>query len=154
MQCLDLEKMHFEGTFDVKASKEHVYDFLLDPNRLAKCLPDLQKMEVESEDRFKATVRVGISFIKGNLNFQFSILDKNRPSHARLVGHGSGMGSTIDLDTVLDLTDGPGGGTSMSWKAEAKIGGQIASVGQRLIGGQAEKQVKQLFDCLKKQLEA
>jgi carbon monoxide dehydrogenase subunit G len=147
-------EMHFEGTFDVKAGRSQVYEFMLDPNRLAKCLPDLQKMEVEGPDRFKATVRVGISFIKGNLNFQFTILDKEPTSHARLVGRGSGMGSTIDLDTVLDLKDGPNGGTSMAWKAEAKIGGQIASVGQRLIGGQAEKQVKQLFDCLRKQLEA
>jgi len=41
----------------------------------------------------------------------------------------------------------------MIWKAEAKIGGLIASVGQRLIEGVAQKTVTKLFDALKEELE-
>jgi len=41
----------------------------------------------------------------------------------------------------------------MKWSAEALVGGRIASVGQRLLNGQAEKIIKQLFACLQKQVE-
>ncbi len=84
----------------------------------------------------------------------FTVVEKTPPTHAKLVAHGTGIGSTIDMDTFMDLSDGPGGGTSMKWAAEAKIGGRIASVGQRLIEGQAEKIIKNLFSCLEAKLSA
>ena len=144
--------MHFEGTFDIKASRQKVWDFISIPNNLAKCLPDLQKLEVVAPDRFKATVKAGVGFVKGTFNFEFTMLDMQPPTHAKLSGHGSGTGSTVDLDTVIDLSDLPDG-TRMAWKADAKVGGLIASVGQRLLEGAAQKLVNNLFTCLKKKLE-
>ena len=54
----------------------------------------------------------------------------------------------------MDMADTPNGGTNMKWSADAKVGGRIASVGQRLLSGQAEKIVKGLFECLRTKLEA
>ncbi len=145
--------MHFEGTFDLKAPRKKVWDFIMVPNNLAKCLPDLQKLEVVAPDKFKATVKAGVGFIKGTFNFEFTMHDMQEPSHAKLSGHGSGTGSTVDLETAIDLGDLPDGGTKMAWKADARVGGLIASVGQRLLEGAANKLVSSLFDCLRKQLE-
>ena len=146
--------MHFDGTFNVKASKEKVFTTILDPNEISKCMPDLQKLDVKSQDDFTAVVKAGVSFIKGDFTLHFTVTEKNPSSHAKLLAHGTGIGSTIDLETIMDLADMPEGGTSMKWVAEAKVGGRIASVGQRLISGQAEKIIKQLFDCLQGKLEA
>jgi carbon monoxide dehydrogenase subunit G len=145
--------MHFEGTFDVKAPRSTVYDFLLDPKKISGCMPDLQRLDVKSPDQFDAVVRAGVSFIKGDFTMHFRVAEKDPPGHAKLVAHGTGIGSTVDLETLLDLADA-NGGTSMKWSAEARVGGRIASVGQRLLNGQAEKIVKQLFECLQKQLGA
>jgi carbon monoxide dehydrogenase subunit G len=144
--------MHFEGSFDIKAPRQKVWDFISIPNNLAKCLPDLQKLEVVAPDRFKATIKAGIGFVKGTFNFEFTMLDRQPPTHAKLSAHGSGTGSTVDLETAIDLSDLPDG-TRMAWKADAKVGGLIASVGQRLLEGAAQKLVNNLFTCLKKQLE-
>ncbi len=146
--------MHFEGTFDVKAPKEKVFSILMDPNQISKCMPDLQKLDVKSPDDYTAVVKAGVSFIKGDFNLHFLTADKSPPNHAKLTAHGTGIGSTVDMDMVMDLADVTAGGTSMKWSADAKIGGRIASVGQRLINGQAEKIIKNLFDCLKTTLEA
>jgi carbon monoxide dehydrogenase subunit G len=143
--------MHFEGTFDVKAPREAVFDFLLDPQKISGCMPDLQSLDVRSSDDFIAVVRAGISFIKGDFSLHFTTKEKERPSHAKLVARGSGIGSTVDLETTIDLSVS-GTGTSMKWTAEARVGGRIASVGQRLLDGQAEKIIKELFGCLQKQL--
>ncbi len=144
--------MHFEGTFKVKASKESVFKFLSDPKRISACMPDLQSLEVVSPDDFTAVIRAGISFIKGDFKMHFTTAEKRPPEHSKLLAHGSGMGSTIDLETTMDLEES-NGSTTMKWNAEVKVGGRIASVGQRLLSGQAEKTIKQLFGCLQGQLE-
>lgn len=146
--------MHYEGTFDVKAPKEKVYSIVMDPNQISKCMPDLQKLDIKSADEFNVVLRAGVSFIKGDFSLRFTTVEKTPPTHAKLAGHGTGIGSTVDLDVLMDFSDGPNGGTSMKWSADAKIGGRIASVGQRLLNSQAEKIIKQLFDCLKTTLEA
>jgi uncharacterized protein len=145
--------LHFEGTFVVKAPPSKVFDYLLDPQKISACMPDLQKLEVKSPDEFVAVVRAGVSFIKGDFTMHFTTKERDPPTHAKLVAHGTGIGSTVDLDTVLDITESQGG-TSMKWAAEARVGGRIASVGQRLLNGQAEKIVKELFGCLQRQLES
>ena len=146
--------MHFEGTFEVKAPKEKVFSIIMDPNQISKCMPDLQKLEVKSQDDFTAVVRAGVSFIKGDFSLHFLTVEKTPPTHAKLTARGSGIGSTIDMETMMDLSDVASGGTAMKWSSDAKFGGRIASVGQRLINGQAEKIIKQLFDCLRTTLEA
>ena len=143
--------MHFEGTFSVVAPREEVFDYLLNPKELLTCLPDVQKYEVKSQDEFTAVVRTGISFIKGDFSLSFKMLEKVRPSHAKLVARGSGIGSTVDLEANMDLTE-ENNTTSLKWQAEAKVGGRIASVGQRLISRQAEKIIEQLFGCVQKQV--
>lgn len=146
--------MHFDGTFEVKAPKEKVFSIIMDPNKISKCMPDLKKLDVKSPDDFSVVITAGVSFIKGDFNLHFTTVEKTPPTHAKLAAHGTGIGSTVDMDTVMDLSDIAGGGTSMKWTADAKIGGRIASVGQRLLSGQAEKIIKNLFDCLKTTLEA
>ena len=146
--------MHFEGTFNVKAPKETVFSIILDPNQISQCMPDLQKLEVKSPDDFNAIIKAGVSFIKGDFNMHFTTVEKTAPTHAKLTAHGTGIGSTVDMETIMDLADADGGGTAMKWSADAKIGGRIASVGQRLLNGQAEKIIKNLFECLQGKLEA
>jgi carbon monoxide dehydrogenase subunit G len=146
--------LHFEGTFNVKAPKETVYSVILDPNQISQCMPDLQKLDVKSPDDFNAIIKAGVSFIKGDFNLHFTTVEKTPPTHAKLTAHGTGIGSTVDMDTIMDLSDTEGGGTSMKWSADARIGGRIASVGQRLLSGQAEKIIKNLFECLQGKLEA
>ncbi len=138
----------------MKAKPEKVYSTILDPNQISQCMPDLQKLEVKSADDYTAIVKAGVSFIKGDFNLHFLVVEKTPNSHAKLTAHGTGIGSTVDMETVMDIADGPDGGASMKWTADAKIGGRIASVGQRLLEGQAQKIIKNLFDCLQGKLEA
>jgi len=117
-------------------------------------MPDLQKLDVKSPDDFTAVVKAGVSFIKGDFNLHFLVVEKTPNSHAKMTAHGTGIGSTVDMEMLMDLSPGSDSGTAMKWSAEARIGGRIASVGQRLLQGQAEKIIKSLFDCLQGKLEA
>ena len=144
--------MHFEGTVNVKASKEKAFEIVTNPKSISKCMPDLQKLDIKNSDDFTAVVRAGVSFIKGDFTIHFKVVEKDPPNHVKMTGHGSGMGSTIDLETVMDLTDAENRSINMNWKADANIGGKIVSVGKRLLDSQAEKIMNQLFECIRREL--
>jgi hypothetical protein len=144
--------MNFEGTFEVKAPRDKVWDFLIDPNKIGKCLPDLKSLQVEADNKFTAIARVGIGFMKGDFKFQLAIVEQIPPSHARLKGTGTGVGSSMNMDASIDLADSETG-TKLTYKADVKIGGTLASVGQRVIGGTVEKTVSEVFNCVKRQVE-
>lgn len=145
--------MHFEGTFDAKAPPERVYAALMDPNELAQCMPGFQRAEVRSPGDFTVVIRAGVSFIRGEFTVKFNLVDAREPSHAKLVGRGSGMGSVIDIEAVMDISPAAEGGSSTKWSAEAAVGGKLASLGQRLLEGQAEKIVRDMFSCLRAKFE-
>ena len=144
--------MNFEGTYQINAPREKVWDFVSDPNKIGKCLPDLKNLEVGTDNKFTAIVRVGVGFMKGDFKFELAIVEQTPPSHARLKGSGMGAGSNVNMDASIDLIEA-GAGTILAYKADVKIVGTLASVGQRVIGGATEKSVAGVFSCVKKQLE-
>lgn len=145
--------LHFEGTVTIKAPRIKVWSFLVDPHAMSRCLPDVQSLEILEAGKFKAVVRVGISFIKGNFTFQVAMLDLDAPSHARITGRGSGLGSAVDVASAVDLAEVEADTTRLDWKADVVISGTIASIGGRLLHSTVEKKTGELFDCLKTQLE-
>jgi carbon monoxide dehydrogenase subunit G len=146
--------LHFEGALWIKTPRDKTWSFVTDPRAVSKCLPDVQSLEVLDGGKFKAVVRVGVSFIKGNFAFDVAMLDLDAPRHARITGHGGGLGSAVDVDSTLELSDGEGNTTSLAWKADVVVSGTIASVGARLLNSTVEKKTSELFDCMKMQLEA
>lgn len=144
--------MHFEGMFDTRAEPERLFGALLDPKQLAGCMPGFQKLEAESQDGFTVVVKAGVSFIRGDFTIRFNVSEKREPTHAKLTGRGTGMGSALDIGATMDIAP-KDGGSSMKWAAEAKVAGKVASLGQRLLEGQAEKTIRDMFDCLQRKFE-
>ena len=143
--------MHLEGSFESPADRKFVWDFLLNPNEIAPCFPDLQSLEVKSPESFKAKVKVGISAVKGIMDFNFQITDKVPPSSAKLVGIGKGVGSSIELQTTFTLEDLTSG-TKVGWIADAKIGGIMAGLGTRLLDSTSNKMVTQILENMQSKL--
>ncbi len=146
--------LHYQGNLAIKAPREKVWTFLVDPQAVSRCLPDVQSLDVLEQGKFKAVVRVGVGFIKGNFAFDVAFADLSAPSHAVINGRGSGLGSAVDVQSTVDLADADGGTTSLDWKADVVVSGTIASVGARVLSTTVEKKTSELFECLKAQLEA
>ncbi|MFQ5838556.1 MAG: CoxG family protein [Thermoplasmata archaeon] len=144
--------MEFEGKFTVRASLDKVWKTFMDPNKLKDCMPDLQLLEVFGEDHYRTVVKVGVSFIKGKFDFDVNVVEKQEPTHARFRAHGKGRGSGVDVDSTIDLAE-TSGGTEMTWHADAKVVGTLASVGSRVLRSTAEKRVNEFFDCVRVLLE-
>ena len=144
--------MHLEGSFETPASQKTVWDFLLNPNEIATCFPDLQSMEVLSPDSFKAKVSVGISLVKGTMDFDFRTTDKVAPSSAKLIGTGRGVGSTIEIQTAFTIQEAANGG-KVDWVADVNVAGIMAGLGTKLLDSTSSKMVEQVIENLKNKLK-
>ncbi|MEM4310768.1 MAG: carbon monoxide dehydrogenase subunit G [Nitrososphaerales archaeon] len=143
--------MKINGSLELKRNREEVYRFFLDPNRLAKCLPDLQELKVKDENNFDTKFKVGLAHIKGTVSVSFNIAEKVENEKAKLVGRGSGVGSVMDLTIFFKLSDF-NGGTKVDWEADVKVGGMLAGIGSRLMSPVVKKNTKLLIESIKREL--
>jgi len=141
-----------EGTYELKASRQKLWEFIIDPTKIGKCLPDLKTLKVEDEDKFAATIRAGVGAIKADFKFRIEILEKEPINRVQIRAVGSGSGTSITIDTTIELKDVPVG-SELNYRSEVKIAGTIAALGQRVIKDAAEKTVAGVFECIKQQVE-
>ena len=146
--------MHFEGSVPIRASREKVWEFVIDPDQVGQCGPGVEKIEVVDDTHFKATAKVGIGFISARFNVDMTFAELVAPDKAVIKAHGQAPGSAVDADAVMTLSDGPDGATVMDWSADVNIAGTLAGVGARMIEGTANKMIGQTFDCMRSKLEA
>jgi carbon monoxide dehydrogenase subunit G len=145
--------MHLEGTFTLKAPREEVWSFITNPEKIANCLPDLQRLELKDSKSFSVTVKVGISFVRGDFKFDFTLLDEKPPSHSGFEAVGKGAGVSVRLNASIDLNQRAADSTDMLWRTDAQLGGLLGEISPSLIEGSTRKFTQQFFECVRSKLE-
>ncbi len=136
--------MKIEGSADIPAPREKVWAAFLDPNILAQALPGCEKLEAIGEHEYKATMKVGVAAIKGTFEGKVKLSDLEPPNRYRMAVEGSGGPGFVRGDAGMQLSDVEGG-TKVSYDADVQVGGLIASVGQRMLGGVTKMMLDQFF---------
>lgn len=145
--------MRMDGSFKVSASRQHVYAFLTDPERVIRSLPDVQSSKIESPEAFDLATRVGVGPMRGVMEMRFRIVDKQPEQRAVFKAQGSGMGSSVDLETGFSLEDVDGQATAINWYGDARIGGRLASVAGGLLEPLAKKNIATFVSAVQRGLE-
>ena len=144
--------MELEGSNTIRATPEAIFRAIQDPAILAKCVPGVKTLEPDGEDAFKGALAVSLGPVKGVFNGKVSILEKH-PNQALTLKVEMrapvGVASAVGRITLLPQEDGI---TKIHWSGEPKLGGMIASVGARLLGGVAKAQADLFFASLEKEL--
>jgi carbon monoxide dehydrogenase subunit G len=136
--------MKIEGSSDIPAPREKVWAAFLDPDILAQALPGCEKREAIGPNEYKATMKVGVAAIKGTFEGKVKLSDLEPPNRYRMAVEGSGGPGFVRGDAGMEMSD-VDGGTKVSYDADVQVGGLIASVGQRLLGGVTKMMLDQFF---------
>jgi len=136
-----------EGSHLLEATRERVYQSLVNPEVLQRCIPGCEKLERTGENTFAATIKTGVGSIKGVFNGTARLEDLREPEHLRIVVEGKGAPGFLKGSGDLDLQQ-EGNLTKVNYTADVQVGGTIASVGQRMIQGTAKMMAAQFFTCL------
>jgi carbon monoxide dehydrogenase subunit G len=147
--------MHLEGSVNIKASRETVWQFLTDPNKVSQCAPGVETVEiVEPGKKFRAVAAIGFGTVKARFAGDAEFVELEAPNRAKIKAHGNAPGSATDVMSEMFLSDGPEGSTEMRWTADIVVLGQLASLAARMMAPVSQKLTEQFFACVKKKIEA
>src|SRR5712691_1619585 len=137
--------MKLEGSHDIPVPRQRVWEAFLDPEQLRQAIPGCEKLEAVGNDEYKATMKIGVAAVKGTFEGKVRLSDKKPPDSYRLAVDGSGGPGFIRGETLITLSDVEGG-TRVSYSADVQVGGLIAGVGQRMLGGVSKMMADQFFN--------
>ncbi len=136
--------MRIEGTRSFAAPREQVWDALVDPQLLGEFLPGLESLKVQDETHWSAVMRLPMSPI--SLNLDFELVERSRPAHAVLAAKGKRLGASADVRTTFDLSEAATG-TTMAWFADVELGGMLGRLAPAM-RPVAQRQAEKFLDKL------
>ena len=132
---------HFEERFTVKASPDTVWAFLLDPQRLAPCIPGCDDLEVIDERTYRLRLTVKVGFLSTRQDVRMEIVEADPPR--RLVSEGRGedsrLGSRVEVRTRLELSPAGEGGTAVAYASDVTVLGRLGSIGDAVMKVKAKE---------------
>ena len=143
--------MKIEGSNDIPAPRERVWKALLDPATLARVIPGCEGLDEIGPGEYKAKMKVGVAAIKGSFDGKVRLFDLEPPNRYKMALEGSGGPGFVRGEAGMALSDIEGG-TRVSYRADVQVGGLIASVGQRMLGGVSKMMLDQFFNRMSETL--
>lgn len=137
--------MKVTGTSTLAADRATVWAALNDPAVLVATIPGCRRLEALGGDAYAMTVAAGVGSIKGVYDGEVRLSEQQEPGSFRMRAQGSGSAGTIGADVAVRLEDGPDGGTSLTYDADAVVGGMIGGVGQRMLTGVSKRMAEEFF---------
>lgn len=137
--------MEITGERQIPAPPEKVWEALNDPDVLKECLPGCESIERESDTEFTATMRAKVGPVKARFQSRIVLSNLNPPTSYTISGEGKGGPAGFgkgSADVVLEESEE---GTCLRYDASLQVGGKLAQVGSRLVGGAARKIADDFF---------
>lgn len=147
--------MKFEASKLLTAPIDEVWRSMDDPVVLAKCAPGCRSLEREGEDTYRANLELGVAAVRGRYRARVQITDRKCTAEQGLLHvsvHGDGDNGFLNGQGDVHLEARPQG-TLVRYEIDANIGGRLAQVGQRMLGGVAKLLAGQFFDNLEAELQ-
>ena len=103
--------MKLAGSYRIRASREKVWQALLDPDVLKRILPGCQSLEPAAakanDHRYNATFRAGVGHIKGTFAGQVALSDLDPPNSYTLRSSMKASTGFVEGNGRVELKDAP-----------------------------------------------
>ena len=140
--------MEVKGNYSFDAPVAKVWEVLLDPDTLARCMPGCERLTPLGNGQYEATLSVGVGSIKGTYQARITVADQV-PTHSyKLIVEGNGSPGFVRGEARISLEE-QDGKTLVKVEGDAQVGGTIARVGQRLLGSVNKMMLDRFFNCLR-----
>jgi uncharacterized protein len=133
--------MKIGGHTRLNAPRSEVWETLTDPGKVTALLPGGEVVEEDGET-WRARLSAPTSLGASTFDFTFTLLERRSEEYVRVYSHGYGSQNVVDLTAELHLS-GDGDETEVRWEGDVRLGGVLASLGQRslpyVVQGQVER---------------
>ncbi|MCY4303229.1 MAG: carbon monoxide dehydrogenase subunit G [Aestuariivita sp.] len=146
--------MKMQDSCEIKASREVVFQALLDPEVLKDCISGADMITGNVSEGYEAVVTQKVGPVKATFKGQVEMSDIVENERITISGSGKGGvagfakgGATVEIELLEPEL------TKLTYEVEAKVGGKLAQLGSRIIDGFAKKMADQFFARLQECLE-
>ena len=137
--------MEMSGEERIAASREQVWAALNNPKILRTCIPSCESLEAKSPTEFVAVLKVKLGPLSRSLKCTVTLSDLVAPESYRIsVEGGGGFAGKVTAGSEVTLAEADGG-TLLTYKTTAKLGGKLALLGSKLLDTSSKKLAAQFF---------
>jgi carbon monoxide dehydrogenase subunit G len=144
--------MNLEGSAVLHGTPEQVWSVITDPAVLARTIPGCESLQLTRPDEYAMNVSVGVGAIRGTYAGEVRLTDQQRPMSYVMHASGAGAPGNARAKVLISLAGDGSGTTTLTYSADAVIGGPVAGVGQRMITGVAKRMAGQFFSAVDAEL--
>lgn len=146
--------MELKGSRVIAADRNTVWVHLNNADTLMACISGCQELTGSPEDGFSAVVKQKVGPVKATFKGNVTLSDVVEGESYTISGEGTGgVAGFAKGGAAVVLSDAEGGGTELTYDVDAKVGGKIAQLGSRLIGGFARKMADEFFEKFQEEVE-
>ncbi len=138
--------MELNGTRTIAADVDTVWAHLNNPETLKACIPGCEELTGSPEEGFAAVVTQKVGPVKATFKGEVQLENIVPGKSYTITGEGKGGVAGFakgGADVVLTPAEG---GTELAYDVQAKVGGKLAQLGSRIIGGFARKMADEFFE--------
>jgi carbon monoxide dehydrogenase subunit G len=145
--------MELTGSRLIAAPRETVWAHLNSAETLMACIPGCEELTGSPEEGFEATVKQKVGPVKATFKGAVTLSDVVPLESYRIQGEGKGgVAGFAKGGAAVTLVDTPQG-TELNYEVEARVGGKLAQLGNRIIHGFAKKMTDQFFERFQEVVE-
>ena len=138
--------MIFTGEYRFSQSAQRIWEALNDPAVLLRTIPGCESVEQVSETEFAAAVKISIGPMKLRFRGMIRLSDLDPPWRYTIACEGNGgLSGVAKGQAQVTMSPDPGHGTVLRYKAEAALGGMVATLAQKLLTGTASRLADEFF---------
>jgi len=148
--------MIIDGKFTIEAPIQTVWDSLLDPETLGKCVPGTEKMVALDADTYESVVKQRVGPFKVTLKFTTKLTEKRAPNYIKAEGRGADITKlgTFSTEMEVNLAETSPNNVEVSYTANISLVGKLATFGERIMRAKSKEVGDQFTENLRKSLKA
>jgi uncharacterized protein len=145
----------FEDKVTVKAPAAKVWDFLLDPQCIASCMPGVENVTQVDDRTFDAAISASVGPISGKFNFRAHIVESQPPTEMAAEINGTDSVTKSPLHATMAMTLDPVGPaeTLLRYRSTVEVKGRLAILGDMVLRATAALIIEEATRRLRAQLE-
>ena len=148
--------MKMENCWLIPADKSATWALVMDTPRAAACVPGMEEVAAEGEDRFRATMRVRVGPISLNLAGTMQVLERNEEKgEARFLVEASDrrVGGAVRSDLTMRLSPQANSQTQLTIISDTTFMGRLGELGQSIIRRKASGTMQDFARNLAQQID-
>lgn len=133
--------MEIEKVIALAAPAQRVWELLLNPEVMGKCVPGMQSIEVVSDTEYNARIHVKLAFISAKFKIKTLITQQTPPTYlcSESTGEDTSVASSLKSVTELFLTEHSPENTELRVKVKVDLLGRLGSLGMSAMKTKADR---------------